>query len=86
MSLQDPVSEDSQEIDEDDLDEWQEIAESVENIVILKSVIEDFSLVEPENEEDKLPEQLLEVANTILNISLGIEVFIIQLCPPYAYN
>lgn len=53
---------------------WQEIAENSMNIVTFERVIEEFNLVEPENEEDKLPEQLLEVANTVLYISLGIKV------------
>lgn len=53
---------------------WQEIAEQSTNIVTFESVIEEFTLVDPENEEDKLPEQLLEVANFVLSISLDIKV------------
>jgi hypothetical protein len=53
---------------------WQEIAEDSLHIVIFERVIKEFHEVEPENEEDKLPDQLLEVANTILNISSNIKV------------
>lgn len=53
---------------------WQEIAEQSMTIVTFESVIEEFILVDPENEEDKLPEQLLEVANTVLNISVDMKV------------
>ena len=57
---------------------WQEIAEQSTNIVTFESVIEEFTLVDPENEEDKLPEQLLEVANFVLSISLDIKVKILD--------
>ena len=69
------VIEESHENDDDKLASltWQEIAEESMNIAIFERVIEEFN-TEPENEEDKLPEQLLEVANTILYISLGIKV------------
>lgn len=75
MPLQDPVSDKSQENDEVDFDEsrpWQKIASL--NTITFKDVIEENIMVENENEEDKLPEQLMDVANTILNISLGIKV------------
>lgn len=75
MSLPGTVIEESHENDDDKLASltWQEIAEESMNIAIFERVIEEFN-TEPENEEDKLPEQLLEVANTILYISLGIKV------------
>ena len=75
MSLLGTVIEESHENDDDKLASltWQEIAEESMNIAIFERVIEEFN-TEPENEEDKLPEQLLEVANTILYISLGIKV------------
>ena len=53
---------------------WQVIAESSSSFDIFESVIEEFNVVEPENGEDKLPDQLTEAANTILYISLGIKV------------
>ena len=76
MLLQGTVIEESLENDEDNLTSltWQEIAENNMNIVIFESVIEEFNMVEPKNEDDKLPDQLLEVANTILHISLNIKV------------
>jgi hypothetical protein len=78
MLLQGTVVEESHENDEDNLASlpvtWQEIAEQKMNIVAFESVIEEINLMEPDCEEDKLPEQLLEVANTILYISLGIKV------------
>ena len=52
---------------------WQEIAENSDNFVTFESIIEELQ-VDPANEEDKLPAQLLEVANNILYISLGIKV------------
>lgn len=53
---------------------WQDIAEQSMNIVTFEKVIEEFSLVDPKSEQDKLPDQLLEVANIILSISLDIKV------------
>lgn len=53
---------------------WQEIAEQSMSIVTFESVIEEFALVDPENEGDKLPEQLLDVANIVLSISLDMKV------------
>lgn len=74
MRLQGTVIEEFHEDDEDGLAllTWQQIAEN--NFVTFESVIEEFKMVEPEDEEDKLPDQLLEVADTILRISLGIKV------------
>lgn len=66
----------SQENNEDELEElstWQEIAEKSMNIITFNGAIEDFTLLEPENEEDRLPDRLLEVGNTILYISMKIE-------------
>ena len=62
--------------EDDNLDSltWQEIAEDSTNFVTFERVIEEFALVDPGNGEDKLPDQLLEVANTVLRISLGIKV------------
>ena len=80
MSLQGTIEESYENDDDsesDNLDSltWQEIAEHSMNIIIIESVIKEFiTLVDPENEEDKLPDQLLEVANTVLRISLGIKV------------
>ena len=77
MPLQHPVSVESQENNEDELEElspWQEIAENHQNIITFNSIIENFTLLEPDNAEDKLPDQLLEVGNTILYISLRIQV------------
>lgn len=76
MRLEGTVIEESHEIDDDNLTSltWQEIAENSIYVDTFESVIEEFHQVEPENEDDKLPEQLLEVANTILHISLNIKV------------
>ena len=76
MSLQGAVIEESHKDDEDNFTSltWQEIAENNMNFVIFESVIEEFIEMESENEQDKLPDQLSDVANTILYISLGIKV------------
>jgi hypothetical protein len=91
MPLQGTVIEESHENDDDNFASltWQEIAEDSTNIAAFESVIEEHILVEPENEEDKLPDQLVEVANTVTNISMGMKVKYItdsSLCPPYSCN
>lgn len=76
MLLEGVVVEESHEVEEETLTSrtWQEIAENKKNFVIFEGVIEELNEVVPENEDDKFPEQLLDVANTILHISLGIKV------------
>lgn len=76
MLLEGAVVEESHEVEEETLTSrtWQEIAENKKNFVIFEGVIEELNEVVPENEDDKFPEQLLDVANTILHISLGIKV------------
>ena len=76
MLLQGGVVEESHEIDEDNLTSlsWQEIAENSDYVDIFASVIEEFRQVEPKNKDDKLPDQLLDVAHTILRISLNVKV------------
>ena len=78
MLLHGSIIEESHEDDDENLASspltWQEIAENRENFVIFESVIEEFHVAVPENEEDKLPEKLVKVANNILYISLGMKV------------
>lgn len=76
MLLEGTIIEESHEDDEENQSSltWQEIAENNANFITFERVIEDFNAVVPENEDDNLPEQLLDVANTILYISLGIKV------------
>jgi hypothetical protein len=89
MRLQGTVIEESHFEDEDDnltSQTWQEIAEDHMNFVIFERLVEEFNVVEPNN-QDKLPDQLLEVANTILYISFGIKVIYTNLSLlTYSYN
>ena len=75
MPLQGSIEE-THENDKDNLASltWQEIAEKSMNIAIFEGVIKEFTLVDPKNEDDKLPDQLLRVAYIILRISLDIKV------------
>jgi hypothetical protein len=86
MLLEGTVIEESHEDDEENLASltWQQIAENRKNFITFENAIEEFHAVVPENEEDKLPEQLSDVANNILFISLGIKVNSFLLT--YSYN
>ena len=73
MSLQDNNKKESQKKGEDDSMTWKTYA--VEKLVVLENVIQDMV-----QQRDKLPNQLLKVANVILKTLSGISVTILRLC------
>ena len=56
-------------------------AYAVEHLVVLESMIQDMV-----QQKDKLPTQLLELANVVLMTSSGVKVIVLRLCPSVRMN